>query len=201
MTRANMRRVYSHDGERGSTLVFWASILVVVFVFLVVGFGVVGATTIKISQESALSAIREYDTKPAVALRAKNSTDPGFVLARSMVDGLRQSKVQETVEVWFYEVPAKDLTPDRRVYAYEVVLKAPYDVPFGGAVGIKQVEITSSVVSLSAPYAEFASWRPAAPRIGVFRATANSSDIAFESRTLASMPSGIQDAISTNQES
>ena len=186
------------SGEEGSTLVLYAVILSALFVCLVLGFGAAGAMTIRTSQESALSAVREVEMAPAVSLAVKNSDDPGMAIARRMGDELREAGFADAIEVWFYEVPARELTPERRVYAYEVVLTTPYDVPFGGVVGMDRVDVTSSAVASAMPYAEFEAWRPAAPRNGVFRASAGSSALAYESKALSAMPEGIRGEIAAD---
>lgn len=186
--------------EEGSTLVLYAVLLSALFACLVLGYGVAGAMTIRTNQESALSVVREVEMAPAMSLAAKNSNDPGMAIARRMVDGLRDGGFGDGIEVWFYEVPSAALTPERRVYAYEVVLTTPYDVPFGGAVGMDRVDVTSSVVASAMPYAEFEAWRPAAARNGVFRAAPGSSAITYESKTLAAMPEGIRDEIAQDLE-
>lgn len=184
--------------EEGSTLVLYAVLLSALFVVLVLGFGVAGATTIRTNQESSLSVVREVEMSPAMSLATKNSNDPGMAIARKTVEGLRDGGFADGIEVWFYEVPARELTPERRVYAYEVVLTTPYDVPFGGAVGMERVDVTSSVTASAMPYAEFEAWRPAAARNGVFRAAAGSSAITYESKTLAAMPEGIRGEIASD---
>lgn len=186
--------------EEGSTLVLYAVLLSALFACLVLGYGVAGAMTIRTNQESALSVVREVEMAPAMSLAAKNSNDPGMAIARRMVDGLRDGGFGDGIEVWFYEVSSAALTPERRVYAYEVVLTTPYDVPFGGAVGMDRVDVTSSVVASAMPYAEFEAWRPAAARNGVFRAAPGSSAITYESKTLAAMPEGIRDEIAQDLE-
>lgn len=186
--------------EEGSTLVLYAVLLSALFVCLVLGYGVAGAMTIRTNQESALSAVREIEMAPAMALAAKNSDDPGTAIARKMVAGLRDAGFSDAIDVWFYEVPARELTPERRLYAYEVVLTTPYDVPFGGAVGIRQVNVASSVVSSAMPYSEFEAWRPSMPRNGVFRAAAGSSAITYESKVLSAMPEGIRGEIASDLE-
>lgn len=187
--------------EHGSTLVLYAILLTAIFVVLTLGFGVVGAMTIRTNQESALSVIQEQEMNPARALVVKNAADPGMMIARAAVDDLRECGINDPVEVWFYEVPARELSPNRRIYAFEVVLTTAYRVPFGGPVGIDSLDISSSVVTSAMPYAEFSSWRPSAARSGVFKAAANSSAITFEGKALTAMPKGIKSEIASDLDS
>lgn len=187
--------------EQGSALVFFAILLSALFVMLVLGFGVVGATMIRTTQESALSTVSENAMNPAFSLKVKNSSDPGSEIARNAVRELRASGFSDKIEVWFFELPESEVTPDKRIFAFEVVLTSPFAVPFGGAVDINTLDISSSIVVFAMPYAEFSSWRPSTARNGVFSAQAHSTALTFEAKALASMPEKLQQALTANQQS
>lgn len=178
--------------ERGETLVLCIAIALVLMAFLAIGFDLPRAIGAKAEQESALNLAREAEMSPAIGIVAKNSDDPGALVAAELVRSLRASGYGGGIEVWFHEVPANALPANRRVFGYELVLREDLDPVFARVLGATDVHVASSLVSLSMPYAETATWRPASVRTGVYSAPKGSERIAFKTMAYDDLPSALR---------
>lgn len=178
--------------ERGETLILCIAIAVVLLAFLAVGFDLPRAIAAKTEQESALNLAREAEMTPAIGVIAKNSDDPGALVAAELVRSLRAGGYAGRIEVWFHEVAASDLPANRRVFGYELVLREDLDPVFARAFGATDAHVASSLVSLSMPYAETATWRPSSARTGVYAAQGGSANIAFTTRSYSELPSELR---------
>lgn len=185
-------RASSPMKERGETLILCIALVVVFLAFLAVGFDLPRAITAKTEQESALNLAREAETAPAIGIVAKNSDDPGALIAAELVRSLRAGGYADRIEVWYTEVPASELPANRRVFGYQLILESDLDPIFAKVVGASNVRVASSLVSLSMPYAETSVWRPAAARTGVYTAQADSASIAFASKSRNDLPSALR---------
>ncbi|MEG0070552.1 MAG: hypothetical protein RR300_05090 [Raoultibacter sp.] len=182
--------------ERGNMLVLLATTLPLLFALLAFGVDATAVIAQKMTQENALNAAREARMAPTITLAAKNSNDPGALIARTLVATLRKEGYDGTIEVWFYEVGQIEgkLSKTKRVYAFELVVLDVCEPAFSRVFGVKEIPLASSLVTSSAPYAEFEVWRPTAARSGVFRLEAGMtpSRLSFTSTRLAHMPEGIR---------
>lgn len=182
--------------EQGSVLLATALTLPLLFAALAFGTDAVLAVEAKAAQESALQTVQELRMAPAVTLKAKNATDPGAVIAQTVMETLREEGYEGAVSVWFYEAgPAEGLTDARRrVYAFEVEAADRVPTAFARLFGVEEIEVSSSFSTASQPYAEFAVWRPRAPRCGVYRLEEGepASGRSFAAQDLADMPGGIR---------
>lgn len=186
------KRASNPTKERGETLILCIALAVVFLAFLAVGFDLPRAIAAKTEQESALGLAREAETAPAIGIVAKNSDDPGALIAAELVRSLRAGGFTDRIEVWFAEVPASELPASRRVFGYQLILESDLDPVFARAVGASNVHVASSLVSLSMPYAETSVWRPAAVRTGVYTVQAASASIAFSSKSPNDLPSALR---------
>lgn len=178
--------------ERGETLILCIAIVIVLFAFLAVGFDLPRAIAAKTEQESALNLARGAEMTPAIGVIAKNSDDPGALVAAELVRSLRAGGYEDRIEVWFHEVPASELPANRRVFGYEVVLRSDLDPVFARVLGATDMHVASSLVSLSMPYAETATWRPTNARTGVYAAQSGSASITFQTKTYGDLPSALR---------
>ena len=183
--------------ERGEALVLCMAMSTILFALLVIGVDLPYALMKKTEQESALNLARDAEIAPAVGIVAKNSDDPGLVVAKALADTLREGGYEGAVEVWFYEVPASQLPPNKRVYGYEVVLRADYEPFFARTLGETGMHVESSLVALSMPYAETAVWRPASARCGVYAAGEGegASAMSFATKSFGELPRGLREQI------
>lgn len=186
------KRASNPTKERGETLILCIALVVVFLAFLAVGFDLPRAIAAKTEQESALDLAREAEMAPAIGIVAKNSDDPGALIAAELVRSLRAGGYADRIEVWFTEVPASELPANRRVFGYQLILESDLDPVFAKVVGASNVHVASSLVSLSMPYAETSVWRPAAARTGVYTARADSASIAFASKSPNDLPSALR---------
>lgn len=193
-------RIKNPECERGETLIFCIALMIVFIAFLAIGFDLPRAIMAKTEQESALNLARQAEISPAIGIVAKNSDDPGQRIAAELVRSMRAGGYTDKVEVWFYEVPAAELPKTKRVYGYEVILESDLDPFFARVFGATNIHVASSLVSLSAPYADVAVWRPASVRSGVYSAQADRATINFSSKTLADMPSALRSELATAAE-
>lgn len=178
--------------ERGETLILCIAIAVVLLAFLAVGFDLPRAIAAKTEQESALNLAREAEVAPAIGVVAKNSDDPGALIAAELVRSLRAGGYEDRIEVWFHEVAANNLPANRRVFGYELVLRTDLDPVFAQALGATDAHVASSLVSLSMPYAETATWRPSSARTGMYAAQGGSTNIAFATKSYGELPSALR---------
>lgn len=186
--------------ERGETLILCIAIVIVLFAFLAVGFDLPRAIAAKTEQESALNLAREAEMTPAIGVIAKNSDDPGALVAAELVRSLRAGGYEDRIEVWFHEVPAADLPENRRVFGYEVILVSDLDPVFARVLGATDMHVASSLVSLSMPYAETATWRPTNARTGVYAVQSGSTSITFQTKTYSDLPSALRRELSQGTE-
>lgn len=187
-----MRAPSNPTRERGETLILCIAIVLVLLAFLAIGFDLPRAVAAKTEQESALNLAREAETAPAIGIVAKNSDDPGALVAAELVRSLRAGGYEDRIEVWFHEVPAADLPENRRVFGYEAVLRTDLDPVFARVLGATDMHVASSLVSLSMPYSETATWRPTNARTGVYTAQSGSESIAFQTKTYSDLPSALR---------
>ncbi|MEF9841323.1 MAG: hypothetical protein RR955_02780 [Raoultibacter sp.] len=187
--------------EAGNLLVFLMMILTMLCALLAFGVDAAAVISQKMTQENALNSVRELRMSPIITLEAKNSNDPGGLIARTFAKSLRQQGYAGTIEVWFHEVDRAEgkLPINVRVYAYEVVVSDLCDPAFSRTFGVREIPVTSCLVTSSAPYAEFEAWRPPIVRSGVFRLEAQKSPahLSFTTASLAHMPSGIRTELAT----
>lgn len=186
--------------ERGETLILCIAIVLALLAFLAMGFDLPRAIAAKTEQESALALAREAEMTPAIGIVAKNSDDPGALIAAELVRSLRAGGYGDHIEVWFHEVPANELPQNKRVFGYEVILKTSLDPVFARVLGATDMHVASSLVSLSMPYAETTTWRPANARTGVYFAQKNSESIAFATRTYGDLPSALRGELAQGAE-
>lgn len=184
---------------QGNVLLLTALSMPLLFALLAFGADAVLAIEAKAAQESALQTVQELRMAPAITLRAKNANDPGAVIAQYLMGALRNEGYEGAVAVWFYEAgPADGLADEsRRVYAYEVEAADRVPTAFARLFGADAIDVSSSFSTASQPYAEFAVWRPAATRCGVYRIEAGESPTGktFSAASLADMPEGIRGQI------
>lgn len=178
--------------ERGETLVLCIAIVLVLFAVLAIGFDLPHAIAAKTEQESALNLAREAEMAPAIGIVAKNSDDPGALVAAELVRSLRAGGYTGRIEVWFHEVAASELPANRRVFGYELVLREDLDPVFARVLGAADAHVASSLVSLSMPYAETATWRPTSARTGVYVAQDGGESVAFATKTYNDLPSALR---------
>lgn len=174
--------------ERGETLILCISIAFVLLACLTIGFDLPRAIAAKIDQERALALARQAEMTPAVGAIAKNSRDPGAVIAAELVRSLRAQGCSDRIEVWFHELPADELPAGKRVYGCEVALRTDLDPVFARVLGVTDANVASSIVLLSMPYAETTAWRPADVRTGVYTAQSAGKSLTFETKTYAELP-------------
>ncbi len=187
-----MTTIGNPTNERGETLVLCIAIVLALFAFLAIGFDLPRAIAAKIEQESALDLAREAEMAPAIGIVAKNSDDPGALVASELVRSLRSSGYGDRIEVWFHEVPASELPKNRRVFGYEVILTSDLDPVFARVFGATNARVASSRVSLSMPYSEMETWRPTSARTGVYVAQDGSESITFATKPYADLPSALR---------
>lgn len=178
--------------ERGETLILCIAIVLVLLAFLAIGFDLPRAIAAKTEQESAMNLAREAEMAPAIGIVAKNSDDPGALVAAELVRSLRAGGYEDRIEVWFHEVPTGDLPENRRVFGYEVILISDLDPVFARVLGVTDMHVASSLVSLSMPYAETATWRPTNARTGVYAAQSGSESVTFQTKTYSDLPSALR---------
>ncbi len=180
----------------GNVLLMTAAFLPMLFAVLAFGTDAVLAVEAKAAQESALQTVQELRMAPAVTLRAKNADDPGAVIAERVMSSLRDEGYGGAVEVWFYEAgPSDGLTDERRrLYAFEVRVEDLVPTAFARLFGVESMPVASSFSAASQPYAEFAVWKPPAPRCGVYRMDAGepASGRSFAAVSLERMPKGVR---------
>lgn len=187
-----MRKASNPARERGETLIFCIALSLVFLAVLAIGFDLPRAIMAKTEQESALNLARQAELSPAIGIVAKNSDDPGALIAAELVRSMRAGGYTGQVEVWFHEVSASELPSNKRVFGYEVILTCDLDPVFARVLGATNAHVASSLVSLSMPYAETVAWRPASARTGVYSAQADSSNLDFASKTIGDMPSALR---------
>lgn len=185
--------------EQGNVLLLTVLSMPLLFALLAFGADAALAIEAKASQESALQTVQELRMAPAITLKAKNANDPGASIAQCVMDALRDEGYEGGVAVWFYEAGLADGLTDesRRVYAFEVEVSDRVPTAFARLFGVNAVDVSSSFSTVSQPYAEFAVWRPAVSRRGVYRIEAGESPAgkSFAAASLADMPSGIREQI------
>lgn len=187
-----MKTACNPTNERGETLILCIAIALVLLAFLAIGFDLPRAIAAKTEQESALDLAREAEMTPAIGVIAKNSDDPGALVAAELVRSLRAGGYEDRIEVWFHEVPARELPANRRVFGYQVVLRTDLDPVFARVLGATDAHVASSLVSLSMPYAETATWRPSSARTGVYAARGGGASIAFATKSYSELPSALR---------
>ena len=187
-----MKTACNPTNERGETLILCIAIALVLLAFLAIGFDLPRAIAAKTEQESALDLAREAEMTPAIGVIAKNSDDPGALVAAELVRSLRAGSYEDRIEVWFHEVSAGELPANRRVFGYQVILRTDLDPVFARALGATDAHVASSLVSLSMPYAETATWRPSSARTGVYTTQDGSASIAFQTKTFGDLPSALR---------
>lgn len=133
----------------------------------------------KARQENVLDAMRTACMEPSVALTAKSSENPGEVLASRVVEAARAEGFEGQVSLWFYEVPAAQLTPAHRLW--EVGLQVDQDVPtvLARGFGIASLPAASHRTMVVEPYAGERVWRPSWVPIGKYIAQAGQSQKMF----------------------
>lgn len=190
--------------ERGGVLLLTAVFLPLLFAVLAFGVDAVQAAEAKAAQESALQATEELRMAPAVTLRAKNSEDPGALIARSVMGTLRDAGYEGSVAVWFYEAGPSDglRDPTRRLYAFEAVVEDRVPAAFARLFGVSEMPVASSFAASSQPYSEFQAWRPNAVRNGVFRIEAGEAPerMTFQAASLDGMPAALRQEIGAGLE-
>lgn len=190
--------------EKGGVLLLTAVFLPLLFAVLAFGVDAVQAIEAKAAQEGALQAAEELRMAPAVTLRAKNSEDPGALIARTVMGTLREEGYEDSVTVWFYEAgPADGLRDEtRRLYAFEAVVEDRVPTAFARMFGVSEMPVTSSFAASSQPYSEFQTWRPSTVRNGVFRIEAGEAPerMSFSAASLRDMPTALQEEIGAGLE-
>ena len=190
--------------KRGGVLLLTAAFLPLLFAILAFGVDAVQAIEAKASQESALQAAQELRMAPAITVRAKNSEDPGGLIARSIMSTLRDEGYEGSVAVWFYEAGPADGLRDttRRLYAFETVVEDRVPTSFARLFGMSEMPVASSFAASSQPYSEFQTWRPDSVRNGVFRIEAREvpERMSFTAASLDSMPAALRAEIGASLE-
>ena len=201
LTLFSFRRTPSPLREDGNLLVFLMMILTMLCALLAFGVDAAAVISQKTTQENALNSVRELRMSPTITLEAKNSNDPGGLIARTFAKSLRQQGYAGSIEIWFHEVDRTEgnLPITQRIYAYEVVVRDLCKPAFSRTFGIREIPVTSCLVTSSAPYAEFKAWRPPIVRSGVFQLEAQKSaaHLSFTTTSLSHMPLGIRTELAT----
>lgn len=145
-----------------------------------------------------LSAARDATMSADVLLVAKNSDDPGRVIADAAVSQLRANGVSGQVEVWFWEAAASQLPTGKRSWAWgvqgSVEGAAGYAAIFGGTGS----EISAFITAHAVPYTAGEAWRPSSERMGKwsYAAGAGAGEGSFErAAALGEVPQEIQDEL------
>ncbi|MEA5019888.1 MAG: hypothetical protein VB027_05925 [Gordonibacter sp.] len=118
------------------------------------------ACAIKVRQENALDAARDACMAPSFALVAKNSDDPGRMVAVKLVQVLHEADVKGKITVWFYEVPVEDLSDSRRVWGIGVQAQENSPTTFAQSLGITSLPVASNRVIVAEPFSSEVTWRP-----------------------------------------
>lgn len=190
--------------EKGNVLLLTAALLPLAFAILAFGVDAVQAVEEKAAQESALQAAQELRMAPVVTLRAKNSEDPGALIARTAMRTLREEGFEGSIAVWFYEAGRTDGLRDetRRLYAFEVAVEDRVPTAFARLFGVREITVASSFAASSQPYSEFRTWRPETVRNGVFCIEAGEEPerMSFSAASLRDMPAALREEIGASLE-
>lgn len=138
------------------------------------------------AQENDLAVALDTTKTSSSGLLMKNSDWPEKQIATEIVTSLRENGCSDAVAVWVKEATASQVgNSTRRAIAVYVEVSGSYTPTLAGNI-IGQIGIKSGDGCYLIPYSGDTAWRPATSRAGCYKALANSSTIAYESKTVPS---------------
>lgn len=153
--------------RRGAFLVQRGTIAPLVVASLSVLFSVLAfsvdqgiAFAAKASQENELDSVRESLMSPSRAFVAKNSENPGHDVAYEVGELLRKSGFGGEVDVWFFEVPAKDSSVSRRFWGIAIQVREESPTLFARGLGVESIPVASKKIVIAEPFSDSVTWRP-----------------------------------------
>ncbi len=111
-------------------------------------------------QEHALDAVRNSFMSPSHALVAKNSDHPGRDVAYGIGELLRESGFEGEIDVWFFEVPAKDFSVSRRLWGIAIQVREESPTLFARGLGVESIPVASKTTVIAEPFSDSFTWRP-----------------------------------------